>query len=60
MSNTKKRLFRVLIAIGGIMMAFNAVPAGTVEWIQTAGGWIMIIGPAIYSNSDPIIPKVTK
>ena len=60
MNNTYKRLFRVLAAIGGIMMGFNELPIDTVAWIQTSGGWIMIIGAALYSNSDPAFPGAKK
>ena len=56
MSDTKKRFIRVLVAMAGIMAAFNAIPVNTVEWVQTVGGWIGIVVAAAYSNSDSLLP----
>lgn len=60
MNNNYKRLFRVLAAVGGIMMGFTEVPVDAVAWVQLAGSWILIIGAALYSNSDPVFPGAKK
>ena len=57
MTDTQKRLLRFIVAVAGIMMTFNKVPVGIVEWVQTVGGWLMIVLPAVYTNSDGIFPK---
>ena len=57
MTDTQKRFLRFFMAVAGIMMTFTAVPVGVVEWVQNIGGWIFILAPAIYSNSDGIFPK---